>query len=70
MDLYEYQGKQFFASYGIPVSDGRPVQTVDDAVAAAERPTEVRTFGPASNGRCAVGAGLGDPDHGVIGATK
>ena len=37
MDLYEYQGKQFFARYGIPVSPGEAVSTVDDAVAAAER---------------------------------
>jgi succinyl-CoA synthetase beta subunit len=37
MDLYEYQGKQFFATYGIPVSPGEAVTTVDDAVAAAER---------------------------------
>ncbi len=37
MDLFEYQGKQFFASYGIPVSPGEAVTTVDDAVAAAER---------------------------------
>ena len=37
MDLLEYQGKQFFASYGIPVSPGEAVTTVDDAVAAAER---------------------------------
>ena len=37
MDLFEYQGKQFFASYGIPVSAGEAVTTVDDAVAAAER---------------------------------
>jgi len=37
MDLYEYQGKQFFASYGIPVSPGEAVTTVDEAVAAAER---------------------------------
>ncbi|HVN52369.1 MAG TPA: ADP-forming succinate--CoA ligase subunit beta [Acidimicrobiales bacterium] len=36
MDLLEYQGKQLFARYGIPVSDGRAVQTVDDAVAAAD----------------------------------
>ncbi|MCX6505857.1 MAG: acetate--CoA ligase family protein, partial [Actinobacteria bacterium] len=36
MDLLEYQGKQFFAQFGIPVSDGRPVTTVDEAVAAAE----------------------------------
>ena len=37
MDLYEYQGKQFFASYGIPVSPGEAATTVDDAVAVAER---------------------------------
>src|ERR1044072_4742331 len=37
MNLYEYQGKQFFAQYGIPVSPGEAVSTVDDAVAAAER---------------------------------
>jgi succinyl-CoA synthetase beta subunit len=37
VDLLEYQGKQFFASFGIPVSPGEAVTTVDDAVAAAER---------------------------------
>jgi len=37
LDLYEYQGKQFFARHGIPVSPGEAVTTVDDAVAAAER---------------------------------
>ena len=37
MNLYEYQGKQFFARYGIPVSPGEAVSTVDDAVAAADR---------------------------------
>jgi succinyl-CoA synthetase beta subunit len=37
LDLYEYQGKQFFARYGIPVSPGEAVTTVDEAVAAAER---------------------------------
>jgi len=37
MDLLEYQGKQLFAQYGIPVSDGAAVTTVEDAVAAAER---------------------------------
>ena len=36
MDLYEYQGKQFFARYGIPVSAGGVASTVDEAVAAAE----------------------------------
>jgi succinyl-CoA synthetase beta subunit len=37
MDLLEYQGKQFFASYGIPVSDGAATQDVDEAVAIADR---------------------------------
>jgi len=37
MDLYEYQGKQFFAQFGIPVSPGEAVTKVDDAVAAADR---------------------------------
>ncbi len=37
MDLLEYQGKQFFATFDIPVSAGEAVTTVDDAVAAAER---------------------------------
>ena len=37
MDLFEYQGKQFFATYGIPVSPGEAVTTVDGAIAAAER---------------------------------
>ena len=37
MNLYEYQGKQFFARYGIPVSPGEAARTVDEAVAAAER---------------------------------
>ncbi|MFI5044138.1 MAG: ATP-grasp domain-containing protein, partial [Acidimicrobiales bacterium] len=37
MDLFEYQGKQFFASFDIPVSVGDAVTTVDDAVAVAER---------------------------------
>ena len=37
MDLFEYQGKQFFASYGMPVSPGEVAFTVEEAVAAAER---------------------------------
>jgi len=37
VDLLEYQGKQFFATYGIPVSPGEAVTTVDEAVAAADR---------------------------------
>jgi succinyl-CoA synthetase beta subunit len=37
MDLFEYQGKQLFARYGIPVSAGEVAETVDAAVAAADR---------------------------------
>ncbi|HEX2039754.1 MAG TPA: ADP-forming succinate--CoA ligase subunit beta [Acidimicrobiales bacterium] len=36
MDLFEYQGKQYFARFGIPVSAGGVADTVDDAVAQAE----------------------------------
>ena len=36
MDLYEYQGKQLFKRFGIPVSDGRPATTPAEARAAAE----------------------------------
>src|SRR5919204_6940469 len=37
MDLFEYQGKQYFARFGIPVSPGGVADTVDQAVAQAER---------------------------------
>lgn len=37
MDLFEYQGKQFFAQYDMPVSPGEIAFSVDEAVAAAER---------------------------------
>ena len=37
MDLFEYQGKQFFAQYGMPISAGEVAFTVDEAMAAAER---------------------------------
>ncbi len=37
MDLFEYQGKRFFAQYGMPVSAGEVALTVDEAVDAAER---------------------------------
>src|SRR3954462_8394322 len=36
MDLYEYQGKQLFAKFGIPVSEGRVATTPEQARAAAE----------------------------------
>jgi len=37
MDLFEYQGKQYFARYGISVSPGDVADTVDQAVAVADR---------------------------------
>jgi succinyl-CoA synthetase beta subunit len=36
VDLFEYQGKQLFARYGIPVSAGGVADTVDEAVRAAD----------------------------------
>jgi succinyl-CoA synthetase beta subunit len=36
VDLYEYQGKQYFARFGIPTSPGEVADTVEDAVAAAD----------------------------------
>ena len=37
MNLHEYQGKQLFASYGLPVSTGIAVDTPEDAAAACEK---------------------------------
>nr|MCU0482534.1 ADP-forming succinate--CoA ligase subunit beta [Anaerolineae bacterium] len=37
MDLFEYQGKQYFAQFGIPISAGAVADTADEAVAAAEQ---------------------------------
>ncbi len=36
MDLFEYQGKQYFARFGIPISKGGVADTVDQALARAE----------------------------------
>ena len=36
MDLYEYQGKQLFARFGIPVSEGKLASTPGEARAAAD----------------------------------
>ncbi len=37
MNLHEYQGKQLFAQYGLPVSSGIAVDTVEEAMAAFEQ---------------------------------
>jgi succinyl-CoA synthetase beta subunit len=36
MDLLEYQGKQLFAKHGVPVPDGTPAKTVEEALSAAD----------------------------------
>jgi succinyl-CoA synthetase beta subunit len=36
VDLYEYQGKQYFARFGMPISKGGVADTVEEAVAVAE----------------------------------
>ncbi len=37
MNLHEYQGKQLFAEYGLPVSQGIACDTPDEAAAAADK---------------------------------
>jgi succinyl-CoA synthetase beta subunit len=37
LDLFEFQGKQYFARFGIPVSPGGVATTVEEAVAEADR---------------------------------
>ena len=37
MDLFEYQGKQYFARFGIPVSAGGVADTVEEAISQAEK---------------------------------
>src|SRR4051794_26235993 len=36
MDLLEYQGKQLFAKHGVPVPEGRPAKTVEEALDGAD----------------------------------
>jgi succinyl-CoA synthetase beta subunit len=36
MDLLEYQGKKLFSKHGVPVPEGRPATTVEEAVSAAD----------------------------------
>jgi succinyl-CoA synthetase beta subunit len=37
VDLYEYQGKQYFARFGIPTSPGDVADTVDEALAVGQK---------------------------------
>ncbi len=36
MNLHEYQAKQVFAEYGVPVPEGKPAQSVKEAVNVAK----------------------------------
>jgi succinyl-CoA synthetase beta subunit len=37
VDLFEYQGKQYFARFGIPSSPGGIAETAEEAVEQAEQ---------------------------------
>jgi len=37
VELFEYQGKQYFAQYGIPISEGAIADTTDEAVVQADK---------------------------------
>ena len=37
MNLHEYQAKQLFAEYGLPVSKGYAVSSVEEALVAADK---------------------------------
>ena len=37
MNLHEYQGKQLFAQYGLPVSQGIAVDSAEEAMAALDQ---------------------------------
>ena len=37
MNIHEYQGKQIFRDAGVPVPEGYPAFTVDEAVRIAEK---------------------------------
>src|SRR5947207_653396 len=70
MDLYEYQGKQLFKQFGIPVSEGRLATTPDEARAAAEElggqtvvKAQVLTGGRGKAGGVKLAEDPGDAEH-------
>src|SRR3954452_10978848 len=72
MDLLEYQGKQLFARHGVPVPEGRPATTVDEAVAAADEigyPCVVKAQ-VLIGGRGEGGGRKGGPNSGKAGGIK
>ena len=63
MDLYEYQGKELFRRYGIPVSDGvLATSTADARAAAGRRPLVVMSD-------VMVGAPGGTREYEIIGVS-
>ena len=46
MDLFEYQGKQFFSEYGMPISPGQIAFTVEEAVSATAAAGLVKAVKP------------------------
>src|SRR3954471_15825969 len=70
MDLNEYQGKQLFKQFGIPVSEGRLATTPEEARAAAEElggpvvvKAQVLTGGRGKAGGVKLGQGPGDAEQ-------
>jgi succinyl-CoA synthetase beta subunit len=70
VDLYEYQGKELFRQFGIPVSDGRLATTPSEARAAAEEiggqvvvKAQVMTGGRGKAGGVKLADGPGDAEQ-------
>jgi succinyl-CoA synthetase beta subunit len=68
MNLHEYQSKQLFEEYGIPVPSGRPARTVEEAVTAARElggkqwvvKAQVHAGGRGKGGGVRLSTGLGE----------
>ena len=59
MDLFEYQAKELFAEYGVPVQAGQVARTAEEARAAA---ANVSAMARASAGvRATLPSGTGTP---------
>jgi len=70
VDLYEYQGKELFRRFGIPVSDGRLATTPEEARAAADElggqvvvKAQVLTGGRGKAGGVKLADGPGDAEQ-------
>ena len=70
MDLYEYQGKELFKRFGIPVSEGRLATAPEEARAAAEElggqvvvKAQVLTGGRGKAGGVKLAEGAGDTEQ-------